>query len=95
MTKIELIRGIKEKVSFNITNGDLAEILNAQAEVVAEEIKRDGEVVIPGICKVKTKVVSERTGKVMMGANKGDTWVRPEHKEGCVKALSAIKNIFE
>ena len=30
----------------------------------------------------------------MLGANKGDTWVKPAHKEACVKIVKALKEIF-
>lgn len=44
MTKAELIKGIQEEVSINIPQKDLAEILDAQAKVVANEVKAGGEV---------------------------------------------------
>lgn len=94
MTKSELIKGIQNEVSINIPQKDVAEILDAQAKVVANAVKAGDEVTIPGICKVKSKDVPERTGKVMMGANKGDTWVKPAHKEACVKIVKALKEIF-
>ena len=46
MTKAELIKGIQEEVSINIPQKDLAEILDAQAKVVANEVKAGGEVTI-------------------------------------------------
>ena len=91
MTKSELIKGIQNEVSINIPQKDIAEILDAQAKVVADA---GDEVTIPGVCKVKSKDVPERTGKVMLGANKGDTWVKPAHKEACVKIVKALKEIF-
>ena len=94
MTKAELIKGIQEEVSINIPQKDLAEILDAQAKVVANEVKAGGEVTIPDVCKVKSKIVPERTGTVMLGTNKGSKWVKPEHKEACVKIVSSLKNIF-
>ena len=30
----------------------------------------------------------------MLGTNKGSKWVKPEHKEACVKIVSSLKNIF-
>ena len=56
MTKAELIKGIQEEVSINIPQKDLVEILDAQAKVVANEVKAGGEVTIPGVCKVKSKL---------------------------------------
>lgn len=52
------------------------------------------EVTIPGICKVKPKLVNERTGKIMMGDRKGELYTVPEHKEGSVKIVSSLKKVF-
>ena len=95
MTKTDFLKAIQEKATIEISQKDLAEILKAQEEAVREAVLADEEVTIPGICKVKTKVVPERTGTVMMGANKGDTWVKPEHKEATIKIASSLKKIFE
>lgn len=95
MTKTEFIKAIQETVSINIPQKDVTEILDAIATVTAKEVKAGGEVTIPGVCKVKSKDVPERTGTVMMGANKGDKWVKPAHKEACVKIVSSLKKIFE
>ena len=95
MNKVEFLRAIQEKVSIEIPQKDLAEILKAQEEVVRDAILADDEVTIPGIGKVKTKVVPERTGIVRMGANVGKTWVKPEHKEATIRIASSLKNIFE
>lgn len=94
MTKTELIKAIQNEVSINIPQKDLAEILDAQAKVVVDVVLAGDEVTVPGICKVKSKDVPERTGTVLLGANKGDTWTKPAHKEACVKIVSALKNIF-
>ena len=80
MTKSELIKEIQNEVSINIPQKDVAEILDAQAKVVADAVKAGDEVTIPGVCKVKS--------------NKGDTWTKPAHKEACVKIVKALKEIF-
>ena len=93
MTKSELIKGIQNEVTINIPQKDVAEILDAQAKVVANAVKAGDEVTIPGVCKVKSKDVPERNEIVIMGANKGDKWVKPAHKEACVKIVKALKEI--
>lgn len=95
MTKTDFLKAIQEKATIEISQKDLVEILKAQEEAVREAVLADEEVTIPGIGKVKTKVVPKRTGTVMMGANKGDTWVKPEHKEATIKIASSLKKIFE
>ena len=94
MTKADLIKSIGTKVE-NVNQKDIAAVLDALAETVVDVVKADDEVTIPGVCKVKSKDVPERTGTVMMGANKGDKWVKPAHKEACVKIVSSLKKIFE
>lgn len=95
MNKVEFLKAIQEKVSIEIPQKDLVEILKAQEEVVREAVLADDEVTIPGIGKVKSKVVPERTGIVRMGANVGETWVKPKHKEAAIKIASSLKKIFE
>ena len=95
MTKVEFLKAIQEKANIEISQKDLAEILRAQEEAVREAVLADEEVVIPGVGKVKTKIVPERTGTVMMGENKGSKWVKPEHKEATIKIASSLKKIFE
>lgn len=95
MNKIEFLKAIQEKATIEISQKDLAEVLRAQGEAVREAVLADEEVTIPGICKVKNKIVSERTGVVRMGANIGETWVKPEHKEATIKIVSSLKKIFE
>ena len=95
MNKIEFLKAIQEKATIEISQKDLAEVLRAQEEAVRESVLADEEVTIPGICKVKNKIVPERTGVVRMGANVGETWVKPEHKEATIKIVSSLKKIFE
>ena len=95
MTKTDFLKAIQEKATIEVTQKDLSEILRAQEEAVKDAVLAGEEVTIPGICKVKSKVVPERTGTVMLGTKKGSKWVKPEHKEASVKIASSLKNIFE
>lgn len=95
MNKVELVRSIVEVSTEEVSQKQVNAMLAALETVTREEIKKDGEVSIPGIGKVKTKIVPERTGTVMMGANKGEKWVKPEHKEATIKIASSLKKIFE
>lgn len=95
MNKVELVRSIVEVSTEEVSQKQVNAMLAALETVTREEIKKDGEVTIPGIGKVKTKIVPERTGTVMMGANKGEKWVKPEHKEATIKIASSLKKIFE
>lgn len=95
MNKVELVRSIVEVSTEEVSQKQVNAMLAALETVTREEIKKDGKVTIPGIGKVKTKIVPERTGTVMMGANKGEKWVKPEHKEATIKIASSLKKIFE
>ena len=95
MTKNDFSKAIQEKLSIDIPRKDVAEILSAIENVVKDAVINGDEVTIPGICKIKTKDVPERTGKVMLGEKAGETWVKPAHKEAAVKILPSLKNIFE
>ena len=95
MTKTDFIKAIQEKASIEIPQKDVAEILNAIENVVKDAVIDGDEVTIPGICKIKTKDVPERTGKVMLGDKAGETWIKPAHKEATVKIMPSLKKIFE
>ena len=70
-------------------------VLAALETVAREAVIAGEEITVPGICKVKAKLVKERTGKIMMGDRKGESYVTPEHKEGSVKIVSSLKKVFE
>ena len=61
MKKQELLKGLTEKVD-GLTQKKADEILKALAEVITEELANGGEVVIPDIVKLGTKVRAGRIG---------------------------------
>ncbi len=95
MKKAELVKEIQKEVTFEITRDEIVDILSALEKVVKDAVLKEDKVVIPGICTVKSKVVPERTGKVLVGENAGSKWVKPEHKEATVKIVPSLKKIFE
>lgn len=95
MNKIELVKHIAEVSTEEVNQKQVGAMLAALESVVREIVVADDEVTVPGICKVKSKVVPERTGKIMMGDRKGETYVTPEHKEGSVKIVKSLKKVFE
>lgn len=95
MNKIELVKEITEVSTEEINQKQVSAVLVALESVVKNVVLSDDEVTIPGVCKVKSKVVPERTGKIMMGDRKGETYVTPEHKEGSVKIVKSLKKVFE
>lgn len=95
MNKVELVKKITEVSAEEVSQKQVIAVLAALESVVKNAVLTDDEVTIPGICKVKSKVVPERTGKIMMGDRKGETYVTPEHKEGSVKIVTSLKKVFE
>ena len=95
MTKVELVKNITEVSTEEVSQKQVISMLTALESVTKEAVLKGSEVTIPGICKVKSKVVPERTGIVMLGTAKGQKWTKPEHKEASVKIVSSLKNIFE
>ena len=93
MTKSELIKSIGTKVE-NISQKDIASVLDALSEVVVDVVKADDDVTIPGIGKVSVKVVPERRGKIMMGNRAGEEYVVPQHKEPKIKLTKSFKNVL-
>jgi nucleoid DNA-binding protein len=95
MNKVELVKKITEVSTKEVNQKQASAVLAALEAVVRDTIVAGDEVTVPGICKVKSKVVKERTGTIMMGDRKGETYVTPEHKEGSVKIVKSLKKVFE
>ena len=95
MNKIELIKRITEGSTEKINQKQVGAVLAALETVVKDTVLSGNDVTIPGIGKVKSKIVPERTGKILIGENKGKTWTKPEHKEATIKIASSLKKIFE
>lgn len=95
MNKVELVKKIVEVSTEEVNQKQVNVVLAALESVVKDVVLADDEVTIPGVCKVKSKVVPERTGKIMMGDRKGETYVTPEHKEGSIKIVKSLKKVFE
>lgn len=95
MNKVEFVKKITEVSAEEISQKQVVAVLAAIESVIKDTVLADDEVTIPGVCKVKSKVVPERTGKIMMGDRKGETYVTPEHKEGSVKIVKSLKKVFE
>lgn len=94
MTKVELLKEISNKSVEAVNQKQVASVLAALEAVVKDVVTSGNEVTVPGICKVKEKIVKEKTGTIMMGPNKGEKYVKPEHKEASVKIVKSLKTIF-
>lgn len=94
MTKNEMITKIQETVDFEVTKKDLTQIVDAYTNVIKEAVLAGDTVTIPEICKISSKDVAERSGVTKLG-DVEKAWIKPAHKEACVKTLKSFKNIFE
>ena len=95
MNKVELVKKIAETSCEDVTQKQITAVLDALEIVVREEVIAGNEITVPGICKVVSKMVKERTGKVMVGTRKGESYVVPEHKEASVKIVKSLKTVFK
>lgn len=95
MNKVELVKRVAEVSAEEVNQKQVAAVFAALESVVREVVVAGDELTIPGICKVASKDIKERTGKIMMGPNKGDTYTTPAHKEGSVKIVKSLKKVFE
>ena len=93
MTKADLIKSIGTKVE-NVSQKDIALVLDALAETVVDVVKADDDVTIPGIGKVSVKTVPERRGKIMMGERKDEEDEVPEHREPKIKLTKNFKEVL-
>lgn len=95
MNKVDLIRRITEVSTEEVNQKQVGAVLVALETVARDTVVAGDEITIPGICKIKAKDVKERTGTIMMGANKGEKYTTPAHKEGSVKVVRSLKTVFE
>ena len=93
MTKNELIKSIGTKVE-NVSQKDIASVLDALAETIVDVVRADDDVTIPGVGKVSVKTVPERRGKIMLGERKGEEYVVPEHREPKIKLAKSFKEVL-
>ena len=94
MVKNDLITKIQENIDIEVSKKDLNTILDGLTQTIKDAVVAGDEVTIPGICKISSKNVAERTGTTEIGGVK-KSWTKPAHKEATVKALKSFKNIFE
>ena len=99
MLKNEFVTKIKEELEngeekIEISKKDLTQVVEAISTVLKNAALDGDEVTIPGVCKIGSKDVPERSGVTKMdGVEKA--WVKPAGKVGYVKALPSFKKIFE
>lgn len=93
MNKNEMISAVANKVE-GATKKDIGVVIDALTDVIKEAVLAGDTITIPEICKISSKDVAERSGVTKLG-DVERAWMKPAHKEACVKVLKSFKNIFE
>ena len=93
MTKNEMIGAVANKIE-GATKKDIGVVIDALTDVIKDAVIAGDTVTIPEICKISSKDVPAKSGVTKLGGVE-KPWSKPAHKEGCVKAVKSLKDIFE
>ena len=93
MTKNEMIGAVANKIE-GATKKDIGVVIDALTDVIKEAVLAGDTVTIPEICKISSKDVPAKSGVTKLGGVE-KPWSKHAHKEGCVKAVKSLKDIFE
>ena len=85
MVKNEFITKVQDKIELEVSKKDLNAIFDGMVAVIKDAVIAGDTVTIPEICK---------SGITKLGGVE-KPWSKPAHKEGCVKAVKSLKDIFE
>ena len=75
MNKTDLIAKISEVTEIN--KKDVKAVIDALPEVIKEAVANDDKVALTGFITFEKKHVDAKSGTVMMGEKKGETWTKP------------------
>jgi DNA-binding protein HU-beta len=90
MTKNDMIAAIAENTG--LTKKDVGAVIDTLTGVVTDALVAGDKVTLPGLCTFETVDVPEKTGKIMLGARKGESYTVEAHRSPKVKAVGALKN---
>jgi DNA-binding protein HU-beta len=90
MTKNDMIAAIAENTG--LTKKDVAAVIDTLTGVVTDALVAGDKVTLPGLCTFETVDVKEKTGTVMMGPRKGETYTTPAHRAPKVRVAGNLKN---
>ena len=93
MTKNELIANIAENTG--LSKKDVGAVIDTLTGVVTDALVAGDKVTLPGLCSFEVVDVPEKTGKIMLGARKGETYTVEAHKAPKIKAVGAIKDALK
>lgn len=91
MTKTELINALAENTG--LTKKDVGAVVDSLTAVVTDALVAGDKVTLPGLCSFETVEVAEKTGTIMLGDRKGETYVVPQHRAPKCKISKTLKDI--
>ena len=94
MVKNEFITKVQDKIELEVSKKDLNAIFDGMVAVIKDAVLAGDTVTIPEICKISSKDVPAKSGVTKLGGVE-KPWSKPAHKEGYVKAVKSLKDIFE
>ena len=90
MTKNEMIAAIAENTG--LTKKDVGAVIDTMTGVVTDALVAGDKVTLPGLCSLETVEVKEKTGTIMLGNRKGETYTVPCHRAPKIRAVKSIKD---
>ena len=90
MTKNELISAIAENTG--LTKKDVGAVIDTLTGVVTDAMVAGDKVTLPGLCSFETVEVKEKTGTIMLGNKKGQTYTVPQHRAPKIKVNKSLKD---
>lgn len=75
MNKTDLIAKISEVAE--VSKKDVKAVVDALPDVIKEAVTNDDKVALTGFITFEKKHVDAKSGTVMMGDKKGETWTKP------------------
>lgn len=90
MNKTEMIKEIAERTG--VSKKDAEAVVHAFTDVVTEVMAAGDKITLVGFGTFESVEVAEKTGTIMLGDRKGETYVVPQHKSPRFKASKNLKN---
>lgn len=88
-----IVADIKEKhVDIKVSQKIVSAVLSSLPTAVYAGLKDGGEVNLPGLVKIGTKVQPGRSGIINFGDKAGEEWVTEDKTVPSVKALKPLKD---
>lgn len=91
MNKTELVNKISEAVE--VSKKDVKAVIDALPDVIKDAVADGDKVSLVGFATFEKRHVDAKSGTVMMGDKKGETWTTPEKDVVAVKLSKSYKEL--